>query len=382
MFVRSVLLYPKILSFKQNIVSFKLPSTDENNTNDDMNVDETKQDTFDIETDITHILNGFYTIKYMHVLIGYILKHDEPQILDANTLESFIMNENNLNKYPNLEKELACQLLPFLREVTVFLSAFNMFSDTNILDILWKSVPDNEDELSNISYEHKNNCNKDQIMNEFNEITSLLHLPSKVILHNDTYKYWIKNYLHNISAKELMYIKNEYGCDTIPFQLPSLPINFDEIFQRAGNQICPNKKVPPIESAICLLCGEYLCINCCRYDVKTYKLLPKNQSKYSDYNGIGNLTMHSKLCGKGMGIFLYIQKSSIILIYGHGASVYNSLYLDKYGEQDIGLHRGRLLKLNKIRLHELTQLCSNQNIPNKVCQLRGGKSSHYKKNWF
>lgn len=131
-----------------------------------------------------------------------------------------------------------------------------------------------------------------------------------------------------------------------PFSLVSLPVHYNDLFQKAAFAKCPRKGVAPKFSVICLICGRYLCMACCE-DRKT-------------------LTAHSKECNNGFCAFLWLQKTKIIIIWGTLAAQFKSVYLDKYGEENYGLTRRNRVSLNEARYKELRRLITEHKIPNKV----------------
>merc|ERR1712062_285554 len=119
-------------------------------------------------------------------------------------------------------------------------------------------------------------------------------------------------------------------------------------FQMAAEFECPTKKKLAIKSVMCLLCGKVMCIDCCARSVVD----------------------HCKECNGGLGVFLYLQRSSIILTWDTRALEYEPVYLDQYGETDCGLSRGVQLRINRQRYEQLTQLVVQHMIPNKLTQHR------------
>ena len=233
-----------------------------------------------------------------------------------------------------------------------------------------------------------NNSNKPSSKMEIDDNENENFTVSKNDLIIGTMHSWIVNYLATMSNivdnEELEYLFHNSVImpltDTIKIpKLATLPKEFDPLFQRAYELHCDNKpKKVPEESAICLLCGKFLCINCCRYDPSDGQL-KELRGRNEDLKG--SLTMHAKECGFGKCVFLWLQRSDIILIYEHAAAIFNSPYLDGFGEEDSGLRRGGLLYLNNVRYNRLTQMVTDQTLHNRVCQLRS-RGKHYLRNWF
>jgi hypothetical protein len=59
-----------------------------------------------------------------------------------------------------------------------------------------------------------------------------------------------------------------------------------------------------------------------------------------------------------------------------------SLYVDRHGEEDPGLRRGRPLFLNDARYRELEMLWRQQGIPREVAQIRSTSDRVIRDNWY
>uniref|UniRef100_A0A182JHG2 E3 ubiquitin-protein ligase n=1 Tax=Anopheles atroparvus TaxID=41427 RepID=A0A182JHG2_ANOAO len=120
-------------------------------------------------------------------------------------------------------------------------------------------------------------------------------------------------------------------------RLLGLPREYERLFTYYHEQPCQKCKNVPKESSICLLCGTIVCIKqtCC-----------KEQD-------CCEAVRHSISCGGGTGIFLVITSTYIIVIRGHRACLWGSLYLDDYDEEDRDLKRGKPLYLSEDRFNLL-----------------------------
>uniref|UniRef100_A0A182TE85 E3 ubiquitin-protein ligase n=1 Tax=Anopheles melas TaxID=34690 RepID=A0A182TE85_9DIPT len=120
-------------------------------------------------------------------------------------------------------------------------------------------------------------------------------------------------------------------------KLLGLPREYERLFTYYHEQPCQRCQNVPKESSICLLCGTIVCIkqSCC---------------KVRDYC---EAVRHSISCGGGTGIFLVITSTYIIVIRGHRACLWGSLYLDDYDEEDRDLKRGKPLYLSEDRFNLL-----------------------------
>ncbi|KAJ8946859.1 hypothetical protein NQ318_006769 [Aromia moschata] len=93
------------------------------------------------------------------------------------------------------------------------------------------------------------------------------------------------------------------------------------------------------ETSICLLCGTIVCLkqNCCKQQ------------------NVCEAVAHAAECGAGTGVFLVVTSTYIIVIRGHRACLWGSLYLDDFEEEDRDLKRGKPLYLSKDRYQLLEQ---------------------------
>ncbi|KNC26424.1 hypothetical protein FF38_03328, partial [Lucilia cuprina] len=62
---------------------------------------------------------------------------------------------------------------------------------------------------------------------------------------------------------------------------------------------------------------------------------------------------HTITCGGGIGIFLVVTSTYIIVIRGRRACLWGSLYLDDFDEEDRDLKRGKPLYLSRDRFNLL-----------------------------
>merc|ERR1712154_108966 len=131
-------------------------------------------------------------------------------------------------------------------------------------------------------------------------------------------------------------------------RLIALPSDYNALFEMAAESKCARTQKLPAKSGLCLLCGQVLCIGCCR----------------------GAVVAHCRGCNDGIGAILFFQKSSVLLVWDGYCTEYPSLYLDRNGEPDTNLWRGVRLKCDAQRYRALTQLVVQHGVPNKMTQLR------------
>ncbi|XP_024369767.1 E3 ubiquitin-protein ligase PRT6 isoform X2 [Physcomitrium patens] len=127
-----------------------------------------------------------------------------------------------------------------------------------------------------------------------------------------------------------------------PFRLMHLPRLFQELLQRYVKERCPRCKTVPDRPALCLLCGDLCCAvgprPCC------------------SVNRQGECYRHAMVCGAGIGVFLMLRRTNILLQRCERQAMWPSPYLDAFGEEDIELRRGRPLYLSEERYSALTAM--------------------------
>ncbi|XP_050311174.1 E3 ubiquitin-protein ligase Ubr3-like [Anthonomus grandis grandis] len=124
-----------------------------------------------------------------------------------------------------------------------------------------------------------------------------------------------------------------------PPRLLALPREYEKIFTYYHERPCNQCHSVAAETSICLLCGTIVCLkqNCCKQQ------------------NVCEAVAHAQECGAGTGVFLVITSTYIIVIRGHRACLWGSLYLDDFEEEDRDLKRGKPLYLSKDRYQLLEQ---------------------------
>jgi len=112
------------------------------------------------------------------------------------------------------------------------------------------------------------------------------------------------------------------------------------LFQFYRKQTCRTCQKIPDHPAVCLVCGALVCFqsSCC-----------------ASSNGEYECVKHSIDCGCGTGVFLIISSSAILIIRSERVSIWGSVYLDSFGEEDKDLKRGKPLFLSQERYKRLEQ---------------------------
>ncbi|ETO10402.1 hypothetical protein RFI_26975, partial [Reticulomyxa filosa] len=273
-----------------------------------------------------------------------------------------------------VERMCLC-ILPFLRKCYILFYSSGLIQLD--LDLLWSCVSVTPATLPSLLQKDPTIFQPEKVRAECDAICRALFLPTfrdyvattfcaqhardqDKLASLQVMQSWTHTFFERFTERQCRYIDSTKRIDSIsPISLIRLPRFYDHLFKKFCKEQC-NAGSVPTNSAICLYCGAFLCIQCCTR------------------NGKGALTIHSKRCGQGKGIFLWLQLTSVLLIYEHAAILFPSLYLDSHGEEDIGMKRRNILSLSDARMHELEKLLAEGAIPNKVCQL----GEHFKSNSF
>ncbi|KAL9101774.1 MAG: hypothetical protein Q9163_002993, partial [Psora crenata] len=227
------------------------------------------------------------------------------------------------------------------------------------------------------------NCVTDPQDSELNRLTKLLRLPSLSDIftsigqsgdNNDgstlelVIAGWIQHwqfYFHHERESEQhpldqwhailrqsAYDSLRPGHPTI-FELIGLPKHFDTLTYEVTRRRCPTKGNKLEDGSLCLFCGEFFC----------------GQALCCSKHGKGGCFQHMQKCGIDVGLFLNIRKCTVLYLHNRNGSWNLAPYLDKYGEADPGLRRGRRLTLNQKRYDKLFRdVWLQQGIPTTIAR--------------
>ncbi|KAF4325043.1 hypothetical protein G195_001661 [Phytophthora kernoviae 00238/432] len=150
-------------------------------------------------------------------------------------------------------------------------------------------------------------------------------------------------------------------------QLIDLPIQYDELYSEMAGRKCTRCDKSPCDPGLCLICGEYLCCgdSCC-----TRPFMPHGPP-------VGECTRHAAECGGGVGIVLLLEQCRIAVVGGSMAAYFPCPYVDAHGEEDIGLQRGRPLRLDMARYRYLESLWLSHRIFTEVSRQRNQRDPQY-----
>ncbi|KAI0498324.1 hypothetical protein KFK09_021565 [Dendrobium nobile] len=179
------------------------------------------------------------------------------------------------------------------------------------------------------------------------ELEDLFHVSSFELILKDEIVHslalkWCKHFCDELRANRCGGIL--YYTPAVPFKLMQLPRIYQDLLQRYVKVKCSECKSVPEEPALCLLCGK-LCSpswkSCCRPS---------------------RCLNHAVSCGAGIGVFLLVRKTTILLQRSSRQAFWPSPYLDAFGEEDNDMYRGKPLFLNMERYAALTYLVASHGL--------------------
>ncbi|XP_038696647.1 E3 ubiquitin-protein ligase PRT6-like [Tripterygium wilfordii] len=184
-------------------------------------------------------------------------------------------------------------------------------------------------------------------LNKIKELEKMFKVPPlNAVLKDEMLRSLVKKWLNHLRSE-----CEDYGFQfvlhctpAVPFKLMRLPHIYQDLLERYVKQLCSDCKSVLDEPALCLLCGRLCSPNskpCCR----------KNGCK-----------THAMSCGAGTGVFLLIRRTTILLLRCARQSPWPSPYLDAFGEEDIGMQRGKPLYLNEERYTALTHMVASHGL--------------------
>ncbi|KAI3787070.1 hypothetical protein L1987_41256 [Smallanthus sonchifolius] len=182
---------------------------------------------------------------------------------------------------------------------------------------------------------------------EIEELEKVFKIPPlDNIVNNEVSRSLVRKWLQHI-VKDFE-VSNPSGVlhltPVVPFKLMVMPNLYQDLFLRYIKRKCVDCGAVQDEPALCLLCGK-LCSpswkTCCRNN--------KCQT-------------HAMSCGAGTGVFLLIRKTKILLQRSARQALWPSPYLDAFGEEDMGMHRGKPLYLNEERYAALSHMVASHEL--------------------
>ncbi|GAA0163551.1 ubiquitin-protein ligase [Lithospermum erythrorhizon] len=255
------------------------------------------------------------------------------QYFESNYIDSFKDMNDSIRRlsFPYLRK---CALLWKL----IKSSQPEPFSDGTQVTI--ESIRMGDD-----STEFANNAGEDLV--EIKKLEMIFKIPSLHVVSEDgllrsVVRGWLHHFSKGLEARCLP--PALYVTPVVPLQLMLLPRVYQDLLPRYIKHRCPDCGLVQADPALCLICGK-LCSSvrkpCCRER---------------------GCQTHALSCGAGIGVFLLIRKTTVLLQRSGRQALWPSPYLDSFGEEDIDFYRGKPLYLNEERYAALTHMVSSHGI--------------------
>ncbi|KAL2613856.1 hypothetical protein R1flu_025548 [Riccia fluitans] len=134
-----------------------------------------------------------------------------------------------------------------------------------------------------------------------------------------------------------------------PFKLMELPHLFQDLLQRYVKERCLRCGNVPDRPALCLLCGTLVCA------------ITSRPCACSRLNKQGECYRHAMACGAGVGVFLMLRRTTILLQRCERQANWPSPYLDAFGEEDLE-QRGKPLYLSEERYASLAAMVASHGL--------------------
>ncbi|XP_058445563.1 E3 ubiquitin-protein ligase UBR1-like [Malaya genurostris] len=217
----------------------------------------------------------------------------------------------------------------------------------------------------------------------YDSLTAYLGLNSDISSYfsNDTYYQFISSIIdanHQEIQTVKQNIRRKQSRDIVPIiqalppirQLIELPDDYSDLINSVSFFSCPNNvRDESRNPTMCLVCGEVLCSQsfCCQKDL--------------DKNSVGSCTYHVHTCGAGIGIFLRIRDSEVLLLGMNKGCFIPAPYLDEYGETDQGLRRGNPLRLCKERYRKLHIIWLSHGIHEEIARRTETQQTLFATQW-
>uniref|UniRef100_A0A0R3RTL1 E3 ubiquitin-protein ligase n=1 Tax=Elaeophora elaphi TaxID=1147741 RepID=A0A0R3RTL1_9BILA len=153
---------------------------------------------------------------------------------------------------------------------------------------------------------------------------------------------WVDAVLRWITCKNFVEDLHKEPLSWRRFTLLTLPKSYDDLFARFFGLPCLACGLVPRMPFICLLCGQLSCLDGCCTTSATETI------------STNEVERHALICSSGVGCFLSLNTSLIVIVCNRRAALWGSVYLDVHGEEDRNLRRGKPLFLSKRRIERLT----------------------------
>jgi len=146
--------------------------------------------------------------------------------------------------------------------------------------------------------------------------------------------------------------------------LVSLPKTFDTLYGEVQKRVETGSELLP---ALCLITG---------------KVVFAGRSGGRGSTASGPCTRFCESNTAGVGIWLVIPSSQVVLMHGRLACYYPSVYLDKHGEEDVNMRRGQPLFLSNDRMAALERLWITGEVRREVMRRRDTATRIILEGWY
>ncbi|KAL0888784.1 hypothetical protein Bca101_012767 [Brassica carinata] len=299
------------------------------------------------EESLLSLVHIFYSVSLVQTVIANCAGRLSELDVEENLLKDIsiaLRESGGWGYFRSDNMDLSCDIketirkysLPFLRRCALLWRLLKtgpgkFHEEVDMLDVPSDSTSDSMDFMYGPKSE----------LNHVHELEKMFKIPPIDTILND-------ELLRSSTQKWLRHFQKEYSinrvkrplCITpvVPFQLMKLPNLYQDLLQRCIKKACSNCSKVMEEPALCLLCGR-LCSPiwnpCCRESA---------------------CQTHAVTCGAGIGVYLLIRRTTILLQRFARQSPWPSPYLDTFGEEDIEMIRGKPLYLNEERYAALTYM--------------------------
>eukprot|EP00002_Diphylleia_rotans_P021245 TRINITY_DN4138_c0_g1_i6.p1 TRINITY_DN4138_c0_g1~~TRINITY_DN4138_c0_g1_i6.p1 ORF type:complete len:1527 (+),score=291.16 TRINITY_DN4138_c0_g1_i6:59-4639(+) len=133
------------------------------------------------------------------------------------------------------------------------------------------------------------------------------------------------------------------------FDMAFFPPDYHDIISMASMHVCSLCQGPAQQPMVCIHCGAVVCRN-----------------SMNSVASLREIYTHAKSCGAGRAIFFDVKSTAIWACRFPTICRTESLFVDEYGEDDIGLRRGRPLRLSEARLHKYRRILMQQEMDDFV----------------
>ncbi|MCL7042952.1 hypothetical protein MKW94_019196, partial [Papaver nudicaule] len=314
------------------------------------------------------LVHLFYAVSVIQVLVTYIGKH--PTVIAELGLSDCLISDLCKNvggtfaKFyfaSNYMDEASCQLKDMIRRMS--------YPYLRRCALLWKLLKSSTPEpFSDRSHERNrvsSNLNDNALesspndlaieLKEVEEVERMFQIPDlDVVFKDKTLRMlglkWFNHFSREFDSRN--YGRVLHSTPAVPFRLMRLPRLYQDLLEKYIKQRCPECDGAQDDPALCLLCGRVCSPSwkpCCRDS---------------------GCQSHAMACGAGIGVYLLIRRTTILLQRSARQAPWPSPYLDAFGEEDIEMHRGKPLFLNEERYATLTNMVASHGLDRSSDVLR------------